>query len=407
MATRTISNAGGNYNATGTWVEGVVPTSADDVVATGTSGQLTVNVASAALSANFTNYTNTLTMNAVWTISGTTTTTFVSGMTIAGSSNIALTGTGATIVSNGKLIPNLSNTGNKTLSGDLNVTNLTSSATTVWSGTAAINVSGNLVMSTTANNSGSGITLNMIGTGTMTGLLGFSATNINTSGTITLTTSGGFAVGITAITTGSQVALNYISGTIAGSKILRISSGVIANALWALNVSGITWDTITYSNPSSSVTTLTLTLNSNLNFVDFVFGNQNTGTPKALIINGVGKLNGGRLVMNSGQVSDIVSPGWYGVPYTLRLGSTASHTLTELSSSSVSTSPNLISSQTASTTAYLGVTGTQSVSNTSFTDIDSTTGPISTFRSTLTRTTAITNYTSYGGGGGGSFTYLN
>ena len=59
MATRTISNAGGNYNATGTWVEAAVPTSADDVVATATSGQLTVNVTSAARTVDFTNYTNT------------------------------------------------------------------------------------------------------------------------------------------------------------------------------------------------------------------------------------------------------------------------------------------------------------------------------------------------------------
>ena len=42
MATRTISNSGGNYNSTSTWVEGIIPTAADDVVATGTSGNLSV-----------------------------------------------------------------------------------------------------------------------------------------------------------------------------------------------------------------------------------------------------------------------------------------------------------------------------------------------------------------------------
>ena len=82
MATRTISDAGGNYNATATWVEGVVPTSADAVVATATSGQLTVNVSSAALSINFTNYVNTLTMNNNLTVSGSV--TLVAAMNISG-----------------------------------------------------------------------------------------------------------------------------------------------------------------------------------------------------------------------------------------------------------------------------------------------------------------------------------
>lgn len=42
MATRTIANAGGTWSVAGTWVEGVVPTAADDVVATATSGNLTL-----------------------------------------------------------------------------------------------------------------------------------------------------------------------------------------------------------------------------------------------------------------------------------------------------------------------------------------------------------------------------
>jgi len=40
MATRTLSNAGGDYNVAATWVEVAVPTSADDVVFTATSGNL-------------------------------------------------------------------------------------------------------------------------------------------------------------------------------------------------------------------------------------------------------------------------------------------------------------------------------------------------------------------------------
>ena len=68
MATRTVANGGGNYNVAATWVENAVPTNADDVVFTATSGQLTVNVASQAKTINFTNYTNTITFTAQLTV---------------------------------------------------------------------------------------------------------------------------------------------------------------------------------------------------------------------------------------------------------------------------------------------------------------------------------------------------
>src|ERR1035438_6268468 len=102
MATRTIANGGGNFSATGTWVEAAVPVAGDAVVATGTSGQLTVDVASGGvglLSFIMTGYTNTLTMNATLTVAGTV--TFVSGMTIAGTSDL-ICNTTATLTSGGK-----------------------------------------------------------------------------------------------------------------------------------------------------------------------------------------------------------------------------------------------------------------------------------------------------------------
>ena len=55
MAVRTIAAGGGNWNATATWVEGIVPMLGDTVFAAVTSGQLTVNVASACTSIDFTN----------------------------------------------------------------------------------------------------------------------------------------------------------------------------------------------------------------------------------------------------------------------------------------------------------------------------------------------------------------
>lgn len=68
-ATRTISDSGGNWNDPATWVEGEIPTSSDDVVATATSGDLTINIAAAARSVNLTDYTGTLTHNAGITLS--------------------------------------------------------------------------------------------------------------------------------------------------------------------------------------------------------------------------------------------------------------------------------------------------------------------------------------------------
>lgn len=82
MATRTISNIGGNWDDTGTWVEGFVPTSADDVIATATSGNVTINVSSFCRSIDLTNYTNTLTHNSGIILS--------IGDATAGTGNIAL-----------------------------------------------------------------------------------------------------------------------------------------------------------------------------------------------------------------------------------------------------------------------------------------------------------------------------
>jgi len=65
MAVRTVSNTGGNWNATTTWVGGVVPITNDTVDFTATSGNLTVNLTTAALAGiNFTNYVGTITFNA-------------------------------------------------------------------------------------------------------------------------------------------------------------------------------------------------------------------------------------------------------------------------------------------------------------------------------------------------------
>lgn len=63
MATRTIANGGGAWGTNSTWVEGVAPTSSDDVVATATSGNLTG--AGSCRSIDLTGYTGIWTMGSV------------------------------------------------------------------------------------------------------------------------------------------------------------------------------------------------------------------------------------------------------------------------------------------------------------------------------------------------------
>lgn len=81
MATITAAAGGGNWSVTGTWVGGVVPTAADDVVLNGTSGNVTVNAASVCRSLNCTGYVGTLTHNAF---------NLTIGDATAGAGNVAL-----------------------------------------------------------------------------------------------------------------------------------------------------------------------------------------------------------------------------------------------------------------------------------------------------------------------------
>lgn len=97
MATRTISNTGGNYNTTGAWVEGIVPTASDDIIATATSGNLSITATAVCKSADFTGYVAILNHGAfnwsIGTTSGGGTLKFVAGMTytIPASNNCKVT----------------------------------------------------------------------------------------------------------------------------------------------------------------------------------------------------------------------------------------------------------------------------------------------------------------------------
>jgi hypothetical protein len=157
MAVITVSPLGGNWNATTTWVGGVVPIASDTVNFTATSGNLTVNVSTANLiGIDFTNYVNTITFNQPINTNGTVN-LGNNGYTQAGTSGLVINGattiSGTTIWS--RTFTFSGTTYTVTLSNDLNITGLTtvsiSTSLSFSTGTNLFNPKGNLTISVTAN----------------------------------------------------------------------------------------------------------------------------------------------------------------------------------------------------------------------------------------------------------------
>ena len=274
MAVRTIAAGGGNWNATTTWIEGIVPIAGDTVFAAGTSGQLTVNVASACTSINFTNYTNTLTMNATLSVGGNV--TLVATMTIAGAGTLSLTAA-ATITSNGKTWSGaMGSTGafaitlndSWTIVGTLTLTSAGSGA--VYNG-YSLTIGGGITVYGNGNRTVSGTTTFILnGTGTWSGGTSSFITNnltINTAGTITI--SGG---------------VNYAGGTLtytAGTMIVTGSTLNIFNQASTVDTSGMTWNNVAFQ------TSVVYTLISDLNLSGLLTlgGSTNTTTINGSTIN--------------------------------------------------------------------------------------------------------------------------
>jgi len=268
MATRTVANGGGNFNATGTWVEGVVPTAADAVVFTATSGALNVNVASVCLSIDFTNYVNTITFNGTLTVSGNV--TLVAGFTQAGANGIIINAN-STLTSNGvtwsrtfTTAPALSTTITLTLSG-----NWTQAGATIF------NSGGNATTYTTINSNSF-----IFGTGTY-GVTNTATTNVNgsaimlisgSSGTVTFNSSTGvYQLNFTVNTSGSvsftgtfqyaNATFTYTAGTVVTTgSTLSIPYSASAQTI-TFNTGSLVWNNVTFG---SAGATITCTLTSNL-----------------------------------------------------------------------------------------------------------------------------------------------
>lgn len=404
MATRTISNAGGNYNATGTWVEGIVPTSADDVVATATSGQLTVNVASAAATFNFTNYTNTLTVNAVWTVSGTGTQTFVSAMTIAGTSNITLTGAGAAITSNGKTIPNLNLSSNKTLNDTLNIINFTSANSSIFTGNA-INCSGNWTSGTV--NIGGTTIINLIGTGIISlgNYIGSGGINLNTSGTLSGNTIG---IGLS-----SNTVLNYSGGTLSQMR-LKISGQPIT-----INGNGVEFESFDDTGVSSTQSTINIPTEFKVKYFNGAIGTSsfNPATHNQITFAGAGALNVTQSMNLTNLLVNSVGVLQY-KPYNIAFQTGVTHTIASLSINGFQaiTSNTTLSaafcnfrSSSAGNRANINLTSpsTSIISNTNITDINFTGPRVYTLGGgAITNSVNVSNIPLVSGGGG-AWTFVN
>jgi hypothetical protein len=231
MATRTVANGGGNYNDIGTWVEGAVPSNLDDVVFTGTSGQLTVNVASAAKTINFTNYTNTMTFTNNLTVSGSV--THAAGWTFAGA---------------GQLIVNATNT--LTSGGNVFNGNLT------FNGTITTTLVGDWIM-------GSG-TLNL---GNSANTHTFNGNNFRIRGNATLTMSSNSTANIATGTTAIQFDSAVVSdnptwssggssgGTIRNNVTVNTDGSVTLGTFFSFNTGTLRWIKGTVINTGSTLQT--------------------------------------------------------------------------------------------------------------------------------------------------------
>lgn len=298
MATRTISVAGGNWDALTTWDEGVKPVAGDAVVARagGTSGNLTVNVPSATASIVLTNYTGTLTFND--TLTTTSTVTLVSGMTVAGTAGTLVVGS-ATITSGGKTLTCALSFGQNTvvLADDWVVNGLVTANLT--SGSATLNGVGRKLTcaggfskaGTTASMSGTaklvltGGTWSSASTGSMQNSVDLQG-NVTVSGAISYNTGTLKYVSGTITTTGSTLTCNVattldtagvtweslafsgavtytLSSALAGSGTLTVSASATFSGAGAINWAGpvsVTGATVTLNNTGGLTTTGTMTL---------------------------------------------------------------------------------------------------------------------------------------------------
>jgi len=425
MATRTISDLGGNYNATTTWVEGVVPTSADDVVATATSGQLTVNVSAAARSIDLTLYTNTLTLNNNWTLNVTGLThTFGAGMDFASTNELAriIFIPNATLVQNTtNRIPGLRFAGNatRTLSTNIYCRHFdTASTNTATTNNNILYSNGDFGNTTVLGNNGrlQGTTKFVLdGSGIISQVFN-NEVEINTTGTYSTNYQG---ITLGALSTAQDPILNIIQGGLTdeffvmitksnlGTQQVTISSSVKIPNIFIYNQ--LTNNTLT--NRTLNITFPTALAIENFSTINVPrFGTSDDGVPLVNIFGGLSASN----VYLTPSTRTHSSTSVFATTYKsidLRLNSDATHNIGNLMAvGGFTTDRPTISSITSSVPCTINLSNKEGsqIINYNFTDVIAGEDEIVAINATLTGTTNITNvYPTGGGSSGGAWTFVS
>lgn len=431
MAVITISNAGGNFSSTAAWVGGVVPLAVDSLLASATSGPLTLDGERICAGIDFELYTSTLTMNAGITVNGTQLRLGAS-MTISaplGQVGVLRCRTATTLTSNGCVVP--------FFAFNFNTNQITRTLTDNWTITNYLGFMGN------GNAITNGFAFNITNMKLVTnegGSMGrmngtteyrFNGANctydaslidpltqfhplgnpiyIDTPGTFTITkylflnpfsTTGGFY---------------WVQGTLAGDKIIMMgvtSTSFGVSSTYNLDVNGAgTWTEIGIGDSFNSTTvTTTFNLISDFNFQNMYImpltGNQQfTGSQpqvRAPIIftGATGALKGGDIYISSMPVYQIPAPRLKSTQREVRFNSGVSHTASYLGLMGGGGGTGFgkvhIRSVTPGTKATLNLTGDQGVFYTNFTDIDASGGnTIYTFGGTASNSDNVETITSY------------
>jgi hypothetical protein len=260
MAIITASVSGGNWNSTGTWVGGVVPTSADSVVLASTSGAVTLNVSATCIGLNCTGYLSTLDLSTnTLTVKGNV--VLVTTMTLNGTGTLAIGDATMSITTAGLTIPNLTcalTTTTTTITFNDNVT-VGTLLTISTAGNNNIQLVGNTISTPSLTAStGNGqcygttsITLN--GTGTLSGgLIGNNITVAAGSGTLTI--SGTVLLGGNFVySNGNIIASN---STISFTRASLQTTGARTVTMGASNI----YNNVSFSNVAANTYSLTTDL---------------------------------------------------------------------------------------------------------------------------------------------------